>query len=444
MRDAKEHLGPLDLLDAPDVWDEALSRRPSPQAETDDTVRRGPQRVLAAIVAIGIFGGAAVLLVRAFDAPVDPADSSPSVSAPRETRGVWEPLPAPPIPFRQGAIGFWVDGRVVIVGGSETAPTCPRLANCAEPGGPALREGAAYKPSTGTWTRIAESPLPVMPYTGAVVGDVVYVWGSTDGVTELSLLALDVNDDQWSEFPVPPGPQRPTSLMLTTAGDVVVAFADSQERGVTPDSLFDPSTGEWSVLPPDPLIPSFDRSIVWTGTELVLVGMEVLPPGEASYRYRAAVLDVAGKTWRRLPDTGIVGSNPVWFWSAGRVVNPTIGQVGDNGSVEGTGQPFGGILDPSTGDWSELPPAPKHPVPYGGPTVGGGRYVVTEQGAILDLASGSWEALPGPPVAADEQAVAVWAGDRLIVWGGYRWNRSEDEAHMVNAGWSWIPEGVPK
>lgn len=53
--------------------------------------------------------------------------------------------------------------------------------------------------------------------------------------------------------------------------------------------------------------------------------------------------------------------------------------------------------------------------------------------------SGSWEALPTAPVAADEQAVAVWASNRLIVWGGYRWNRFEDEADMVNAGWSWIP-----
>ena len=196
MRDSKEHLGPLDLLDAPDVWEEALSRRPSPQAEIADTVRRGPQRVLAAIVAMGIFGGAAVLIVRAFHPLVDRVGSSPSISGTRETPGAWQPLPAPPIPFRQGAIGFWVDGRVVIMGGTDEAPPCPRFADCARGGRPLL-DGAAYEPSTGTWTKIAESPLPIMSYSGAVVGDVVYVWGSTDGFTEMNLLAFDVNDGRW-------------------------------------------------------------------------------------------------------------------------------------------------------------------------------------------------------------------------------------------------------
>lgn len=438
MRDAKNHLGPLDLLDVPDVWEEALSRRPSPQAEIADAARRGRERVLAATVALGISVSAAVFIVRAFEEPTKPADTSPSMPAPVETRGAWEPLPAPPIPYRQGAIGFWVDGRVVIVGGYETAPPCPRFANCASSDGPEQLDGAAYDSSTGTWTTIAASPMPIIPYAGTVLGDTAYVWGSADGFTETSLLAYNVNDDRWREFPPPPGPNRATSLVLTPAGEMVVAYADSQERGVTPDALFDPSTGEWSSLPLDPLIPSFDRSMVWTGTELVLIAPEDQPPQVATYVHRVATLDLASGTWRRLPDSPTMG-DPIWFWSAGWVVNPEIGHVGDNGSVEGKGPPYGGMFDPSTGRWSELPPPPKRLVPYGGPNVGGNRYVVTEQGAILDVVSRNWEALPAPPVAADERAVAVWAGDRLIVWGGYRWNSSQDQAEMVNAGWSWIP-----
>lgn len=62
--------------------------------------------------------------------------------------------------------------------------------------------------------------------------------------------------------------------------------------------------------------------------------------------------------------------------------------------------------------------------------------MVRGQGAILDVETGSWEALPAAPAEADEQAVVVWAGNRLIVWGGYRWNRAETAAEMVHAGWS--------
>jgi hypothetical protein len=78
---------------------------------------------------------------------------------------------------------------------------------------------------------------------------------------------------------------------------------------------------------------------------------------------------------------------------------------------------------------------------------------VSDEGAILDVDTGSWEPLPAPPIAADEGAVAVWAGDRLVVWGGIRWKSSErgpsvvidgdplvsDQAEIVEAGWSWIP-----
>lgn len=438
MRDAKEHLGALDLLDTPDVWDEALSHRLLSHAEVVETVRGGRQRILAAVVAIGVFGSAAAFALRAFDTPVERADVSPSIPPPVENRGVWQHLPPPPIPFRQGAVGLWVDGRVVIVGGSEAAPECPRFASCGESGSPVPLDGAAYEPSTGTWTRIAASPMPIIPFTGAVLGDTVYVWGSQDGLTESNLLAFDVNEDRWREYSLPPGPRSPTSLHLTAAGDAIVAFADSHERGVTPDTLFDPSTGEWTELPLDPLIPSFDRSMVWTGSELVLIASEVQPPQVATYEDRVASLDIATMTWRRLPDSGTYG-NPIWFWSAGHVVNPQIGHIGDNGATEGTGPPYGGIFDPSSGEWSELPPPPKRLVSYGGPSVGGDRYVVTEQGAILDVVSGTWEPLPAPPVAADEQAVAVWAGDRLIVWGGFRWDRSYGKAELVNAGWSWIP-----
>jgi hypothetical protein len=442
MRDAKEHLRPLDLLDAPDLWEEAVSYRlASPHPEPADPGGRVPQRLLAAFVAFVAFGGATMFLVRAFDTPVDRPDSSPSMTASPEARGVWQPLPAPPIPFRQGAIGIWVDGRVVIIGGSETAPTCPRDLICdGGLAGPTPRDGAAYDPSTGTWTRIAASPLAIIPYTWAVIGDVVYIWGSTNGYSETNLLAFDVNEDRWSELPFPPGPHRPTALKLASAGEMLVAFADSQERGVTPDALFDPSTGRWRELPRDPLIPSFDRSIVWTGSELVLIGTESQPPEVATYEDRVATFDIASGTWRRLTDS-ITEGNPNWFWAAGRVVNPEIGHVGDSGSIEGSGPPYGGIFDPSTGEWAELPEDPERMVPYGGPSVGGDRYVVTDQGAILDVATGSWEGLPATPLRADEQAVAVWAGDRLIVWGGYRWERSSDEAEMVDAGWSWIPSG---
>jgi hypothetical protein len=441
MRDAKQDLGRLDLLELPDVLEEAIARRPSPHDEPATRVRGGPHRIVAAVVALIVFGGAAVFTVRAFDTtPKGPVDNSTSTPASPSQRGVWQALPAPPTPYRQGAGGFWVDGRVVIFGGSETAPPCPRFANCDFTGKPAPLSGIAFDPATDRWATIAGSPMPIMSYTGAVLGDTLYVWGSTNESTEMRLLAYSAAEDRWNSFSPPSREGIPASFRLTAADDVLVAFADSQERGYVPDFQFDPASGAWSELPRDPLFPSFDRSMVWTGTELVLIGTKAEAPQVATYEHQVATLDIASGTWRQLRDSITMG-DPTWFWSASRVVNPEIGRVGDSYSTVGTGPPYGGIFEPSAGRWSELPPAPKRLVPYGGPSVGGDRYVVTEQGAILDVATETWEALPAPPVVADEQAVAVWAGDRLIVWGGYRWDNSFSHAQMVDAGWWWIPNG---
>lgn len=453
MPDAKHHLSRLDLLEAPDVWTDAETRRTTPDAPIAHPAPRTRQRVLAAVVALGIFGGAALLGLRAFDTVGDRAAHEPSSSipAPADPAGVWQPLPAPPIAYRYGATGFWVGGRVVVLGGWEAPPPCPVGAICDMNPGRVARGGAAYDPSTGTWTTISEPPRPAMLYSAAVVGETLYAWGTDDQVTEESLLAYHAPEDRWEELP-PPNELGTAAggYRLAAAGDEVLAYLDSQEHGATRDLVYRPADRTWEELPPDPLIPSFDRSMVWTGSEVVLIATEVQPPEVATYRDRVATLDLATSTWRHLPNSGTEG-NPTWFWSAGRVVNPEIGHVGDYRSVEGAGPPYGGIFDPSTGVWSELPPAPDGLVPYHGPSVGGDRYVATSQGAILEVATGSWEALPAAPVAADEGAVAVWAGDRLVVWGGLSRARpggaggaaagdsGNASATIVEAGWSWIP-----
>ncbi|MEX0985461.1 MAG: hypothetical protein WD096_10500 [Actinomycetota bacterium] len=447
MPDAKEHLRRLDLVDAPDVWADARTREPSRSPEIHEGTPTG-QRLIAIVVAFGLFGGVVFLGVRALERgpDVDVGTSpSPSVSVRAQPTGTWLAMPEPPIDYRYGASGFWVGDRVVIIGGSEQPPGCEPDAHCVA-GGVAPFDGAAFDPPTDTWTTIADAPMPVVSYTGAVLDDTLYVWGSPDLET-YSLLAYHPLDDRWDVVDLPPEVRSSAGLMrLAPADDAIVMYLDSQEREpFSPDYLFEPANGELRQLTPDPLMPTFDRSIVWTGSELILLGIEVGLRAEGEeYLYRAATFDPTEGRWRALPDTGIAGYDPSWFWSAGGLVNPSIGHVGDNGSEQGTGPPYGGALDPSTGVWEELPSPPDRHA-YAGPAVGGGRYVVSSQGAILDALDGSWEALAPLPVVPDEGAVAVWAGDRLVVWGGLRWKKIDGvmavdgPAKVVESGWSWIP-----
>lgn len=364
----------------------------------------------------------------------DPSSEGPSAGA------GWESIPASPLSTRYGAHAFWVGGRVVVVGGFETDP-CPPNADCVLPSEPPLHDGAAFDPFTEEWGPIAEAPAPLGWVSAAVVGDVLYVlvlefeWMP---LTQRAFLRYDVARDRWDELE-PPSTGTDRSYLLAAAGERVVAYQSSQEWGVRPDLEYEPASGAWSELPADPLIESFDRTMLWTDTGLVLLGIENVPqPGSAEPGlYRAAVLDLATRSWRRLPDSEITGYDPSWFWVGDRVVNPTLGSSDGGGNSWGRSYPHGGILDPVQGTWSPLPNAPAPGANFPPIAVGGENYVSSFSGWALEVTTGTWLELPPPPEAGHEGQALTWAGDRFFVWGGVRWDGMEPT--ILDEGWLWNP-----
>lgn len=228
------------------------------------------------------------------------------------------------------------------------------------------------------------------------------------------------------------------TYVLAPVGDRLVAYQSTQELRIRSDLEFDPSARTWSELPADPLVPSFDRTMVWTDAGLVLLGIENVPqPGsEGPAVYRAAVLDLQSRSWRRLPDSEVTGYDPSWFWAGGLLVNPTLG-TSDGGEVNNWGRayPHGGILDPVEGTWAPLPNPPA-PGDYF-PTVaaGGPEYVTSFSSWVLHVPTGRWFELDSPPDSAHEGQALTWADDRLFVWGGVRWDGTEPT--ILADGWLW-------
>ena len=327
-----------------------------------------------------------------------------------------------------------------MIGGTDARP-CPPNADCVLPEVAPLRDGAALDPSNGTWMPIADAPVPLGQLSGAVVDRTLYLWlpgfERAPGVRS-AFLAYDIDEDRWEELPSPPV-GRQAALDLVVAGSRLVAHHGSQESGVLPDLLYDPVAGEWRELAPDPLAPSFDRSMVWADDDLVLLGLQLVrDPGSRPSLYRAAALDLATNTWRSLPDSEVAGWNPAWYWADGRVINASIGSA-DGGQVNNWGRsyPFGGMLDAASGDWAPLPDPPIEPGPYQGLSAAGETHIVSTEGWVLDVADESWRPLDRPPGGAEQGEAAVWAGDRLMVWGGVRWNGAEPT--LLDIGWAWLP-----
>jgi len=323
----------------------------------------------------------------------------------------WSVVPEGPLSARTNASVVWVGDRFVVVGGDD-GPPCPPTADCVVPSGALRADGASFDPVAGAWARIADAPTPVFASTTAVVGDTLYVLTDArrDG-SPPTLLAYDVGEDRWTTLPTPPdGAGR-----LVAAGDVVLSVPGSDELETGADSWFDAVTGTWHAIPDDPLGPSFDRSIVVVDGRVLLTAKDLVPsPGaEEPAVVRMAELDPTLTTWTVLPDSEVIGSDPVS--AAGRLVFPDPGSA-DGGEIGNWGRAyaFGGVYDPATGDWADLPAVPTR--------TSWPRVVVGERvrvgDALLDPATGSTSALPASPWGATDSPSIAGSPTAVLAWGG--------------------------
>lgn len=365
-----------------------------------------------------------------------------------ESAGSWEQLPDAPLSSRENAVAVAIGDRALVVGGSDASP-CPPGADCVIPEEPSLTDGAVYDSGTGQWQGIADAPVPIEWAQTAVIGSSAYLWVPDTGrpVSSQAFLRYDMDADEWTELPLPPNGEDDYCCTIAAAGDRIVAYPGSDELGETADHLFDPATGEWSELPADPLSQTFDRVMVWSGTELILFAHELVPqPGsDGPSLSLVAALDLGTGDWRELPDTGSLGGGGVLV--EGRIVDPRLGWA-DGGDVNNWGReyPYGGILDPDSGEWSELPNAPDGQDEFSaGLYTDDQAYYLADRGWVLDLEAGEWDRIGVRPGSSDDpdgpvtQGVSIAAvGASLFVYGGVRWDDWEDsDSEWLDEAWLW-------
>ena len=358
------------------------------------------------------------------------AGCGPEVAEPREDRagatGRWRAVEDPPLSPRERPLTAYVGGDVLVVGGY-TGPPCPPAADCAyEP--TRTTDGASYDGSG--WRALPEAPRPVsdwMPHT--VVGDRLHV------LAEGRLVTYDQSERAWTETPTP---GRMTGVDLDADGERLVFTSGSDENGVTEDQVLDSRTGEWSTLPEDPLGLSFDRMLTVTPAGLVLTAKGITRDGdpEDPALVRAAVLPRGSQSWERLPDSEQLGGYR-WGWTGERMVDPSLGGA-DGGQVNGYGRviPYGGRLDPRTGEWSALPDPPEQD--SGGWAVEAlDGHVVAAEGWLYDDRTTTWTSLPRPEGAPEEPGPAVWTDDGLFVVGGADWSEGDTAEDVYSSG-AWL------
>lgn len=340
----------------------------------------------------------------------------------------WHQVADPPLSPRLGATAVWTGHEVLVFGGDPGKP-CPPNADCVRRN-TYTRDGAAFDPVSGSWRRLADAPHGIPDHVpDAFVNGHLYLTVGT------RLLDYDVESDAWVQVDAPSDVEWRD---LVVVGDKLVLPSGSDESGVHPDRVFDPSSGEWSTLPDDPIGPAFDRGLTATGSGAVLTGKELVPnPGaDGPALVLAARLDEDLKTWHRLPDSDQLGGW-AWGWTGERLVDPTPGGA-DGGEIGNYGRtvPYGGILDPATGQWSRLPDAPKEGS-GGWPVDAHHGPLFATGGWLYDDEAGSWTRLPRAVDGPESPGSAAFMGGRLLVVGGIDWDAMEGE--LSPHAWVYAP-----
>jgi hypothetical protein len=357
-----------------------------------------------------------------------------------DAEGSWERLPDPPLTPRELAVGVWTGREALVLGGSDAPPTPPGASGSAERK-PPLRDGAAFNPRTSSWRRIAPAPIGIEPISPATTaGDSVFVAVARNpGVrhTRMDLLAYRIRKNAWERLPSPPR----RNYTVVGAGDRLVAAGP--ERGHVPLSVFllGPRERRWKELPRPPI----RGTIVWDGRRLVLIGFD---PAARDARNpplaRAATLELGDSSWRRLPDSDhVLWGHGFWVPVRSRLVSP---ELGTGGVDYNFGRPYGGILDPVRGVWSELPNVPE-PSEERGTEFGTGVLTRTRlvgggpTHLVLDTTRNDW--IRVPPLWRNRSAPLGWTTvntrRKLLVFGGARWGRTHPDGQLLNDAWLWTP-----
>ncbi|MEI2778707.1 MAG: hypothetical protein V9G19_22615 [Tetrasphaera sp.] len=430
-----------------------LSVPPVPPGLVDGTGGRGnragiARRTLVGAATVGVAGVVGVVVVsRTREAREDPAITTsrptPSGSAAiRPQIGSWQRLPDPPMAPRQLARAVTVDGRVVVLGGRAEARSC-RYENNSEPP-PPEPDGAILDLASRRWTRISVDPRDVVARACVAASGLVVAGGGDDR----PWAGLDPVGGSWHRFSAAPLPWA-----TPRAGDDRYAYfvrgtdedLESEADAVNPTparvAILDVRTGDWTLLPPDPLGPSFERSLAPTPAGLVVLSKQLTVTHDPVWpRFlRAAIY--RHRQWETLPPLRCIGTGQ-WQWTGRRLVLAALSWGRADVPQDPRGDsPFHGWLDPVSGRSGPLRGVPQAD---GSPTshdlAGAEKNLILASEWLYDDATETWTAVGSLPRPHTTGHATTLAGGRIVVVGGFLDSGGcDDPDGLTNA--SWISSG---
>lgn len=202
-----------------------------------------------------------------------------------------------------------------------------------------------------------------------------------------------------------------TGTELIVWGGEIVSGTTFSDRG----SRFDPLTGRWTAMAESPLSARSEHVGVWTGAEMI-VCCGVDNGGTVG---GAAAYDPAADSWRRIAEPPFRTGLGVAVWTGTEMI--VTGGI-DNGGETAHRQNW--AYDPASDEWSELAPPP-HVIERAANAAWTGEVMIvwphtygSSPGMVYDRGRDEWERLPFVPTGLDPWGASmVWTGSEIIIWG---------------------------
>jgi hypothetical protein len=376
---------------------------------------RSPGAVVVAVVAL-VAVGLAVPVARELleHEPDTPVRGHP-----------WERLPGPPAndvlrgPDPGSAV--WTGNELILLGASAYAP--PQRSISLRP-----PNALAYDPASRRWRVLPDPPLQPDETGGGAP-----IWTGEELLLVSGVgtpLAYDPDADTWRRLAPPPA-----EFIADLAGPAAVwtgaevLFWDTLNHDEATGTVvhggrgaaYNPRTDRWRHLPPSPLASRTWSIVAWTGGELLVIAGSC---GEDA-RNRCedgAAYDPAANTWTPIPALagGAIAPEAASAWTGSElIVWPETGSTAS-------------AYNPRSGRWRTLPPAPITPRRLPGAVWAGDRLLVwggirgalpgklayPDDGAAYDPRANRWQRLPRAPVPGRALPLTAWTGDQAIFIGG--------------------------
>ncbi len=338
--------------------------------------------------------------------------------------GGWTALPSTPLEART-AFSTVSTGRAAIVWGGSGAIT--------------LNDGAIFDTATSEWKKLATAPIGARrDHTAVWTGSKMVVWGGlargADCKPSCALndgAAYDPATDAWA--PIAPAPLAGRNgHSAVYFQDRMVIWGGTVEGGkpVVDGASYDPKTDAWTMLPPAPLEPRVAFRTVASTHRMLVWGGSSGAGQDGKYFSDGAVYSVANNAWTpmaRFPETKEGGGRDNFssVWNGEKML--VWGGYSRNATCNPCSHEDGAAYDMVSDSWELMSPGPlagrgAHRAVWAGDRMvvwGGFNTTELKDGAAYDPKSDSWEPLAAGPLLARQGQGMVMAGDQVVIWGGH-------------------------